>query len=379
MLRERSRRRPRTRPRPAGAARAGSAARRGRTQATALAPNQSRASALVASRAPAPQLRPSPASLAEEARAVFAEALALAHSVETVDAVYLALERLRAHRAALASSFETERTRLRGRAALVAGALRALDGASFGGPAPRGEPGTSERLIPLPGEDLSAAVVHALERQATDEARLREHAVEIERELFAVARARLTRRVELAPPSVQLVVRVLPGERQVLHLRRPPPDDAAPLLFALTGRIPSRASFLGDDSTDDVLLPPPLLYPDEGLAPGAVRPTLAELAQGLLDRPVVWPLKACLLHTLGPPPPQQPGDATQSSPDEATSAGSAAPAWVLWRARGAVLEAELPGPSGTSSILDRAEAELVVATLLAHARARRLRLELADD
>jgi hypothetical protein len=132
-------------------------------------------------------------------------------------------------------------------------------------------------------------------------------------------------------------------------------DDAVLLLYVLTGRIPSRYDFLFDDSTDDVTLPPPPLYPDEGVGFAETRPGAQALAQRLRDMGPVLPVKGYL------------------------------PVWVprgsgeelfLLRERGPVMEAELLDGDGFRSVLEREEAERLAGHLLRLKLEGRIELEL---
>jgi hypothetical protein len=145
------------------------------------------------------------------------------------------------------------------------------------------------------------------------------------------------------------MVRTLPGDRRILHLRRPSPDDAVLLLFAMTGRCPTRYGFLFDDSTDDVLLAPPALYAEEGVV--HVRPRPAELVAELEPRAAFWPVKGALLVV-------RPG------------------LTVRWLSRGAVLEAEVADGDAFRNLLSREEAEQITGVLLSLKLAGALGLEL---
>ncbi len=88
------------------------------------------------------------------------------------------------------------------------------------------------------------------------------------------------------------MVRVLPNDQRILHLRRPSPDTAVTLLFVTSGRVPTRYAGLFDDSTEEATLAPPVLYADEGVTD--VRPKAPQLRKLLEDRPMSWPIKGML-------------------------------------------------------------------------------------
>ena len=73
-------------------------------------------------------------------------------------------------------------------------------------------------------------------------------------------------------------VRTLANGRRIVHLGRPAHEEAPLMLFALSGRVPTRYGFLFDDSTDDPARSPPTLYADEGVKQGEVRPAAGALA-----------------------------------------------------------------------------------------------------
>jgi hypothetical protein len=163
--------------------------------------------------------------------------------------------------------------------------------------------------------------------------------------------ARVGRRATLVKPQLRLMVRSLPGGRRILHLARPSPDDAVVLLHIFCRRIPSRFGYLFDDSTDDPLLPAELFFAEEGVD-GDTRPAADAFLQHLQRLPTVWPIKAIvplLVDGL----------------------------LVLWRARGAVLEAELADGPSFRNLLTEHEAERIVGQLLGLKLEGQLGLELA--
>jgi hypothetical protein len=187
----------------------------------------------------------------------------------------------------------------------------------------------------------AALEARALEAEAALEQALNEVRAELRR--------RVSARAKVTPPRVELMVRTLPGDRRILHLRRPSPDDAVLLLFAMSGRCPTRYGFLFDDSTDDALLAPPSLYADDGVV--QARPKPSELVTALSPRTDFWPLKGALLLL-------RPG------------------LTMRWLCRGAVLEAEVADADAFRNLLTREEAEQLTGVLLSLKLAGALELEL---
>ena len=204
---------------------------------------------------------------------------------------------------------------------------------------------------------LDDFLVEAKQKLAAAHAQLDERARAAEQaftsELLKVRdelRERVVRQSASVHPVFKLAIRVLAGERRILHAHRLGADESVIALYALSGRIPSRYGFLFDDSTDDALLAPPTLYPDEGITD--VR---GPIASALSSRAEVWPVKGILPMTL---------------PD-----GS----WLRWISRGAVLEAEVQDGEGFRNMLSHEEAERVTGLLLSHKLAGRLELELVRE
>lgn len=162
--------------------------------------------------------------------------------------------------------------------------------------------------------------------------------------------ARVGRQARVINPRVRLSVRRLPGGRRILHLERPSPDDAVALLYVFCGRIPSRFDYLSDDSTGDLLRAPELFFPEEG-GDDDTRPAADALIERLQALPAVWPVKAILPLF-------------------------AERLLVLWRARGAVLEAELGDGPVFRNLLTEHEAERIIGQLKGLELEGRLRIEL---
>lgn len=269
---------------------------------------------------------------------------ALATRPETIEAAYEAWDQLREELASLRAAFHAERERLDQQGQLLLGAMETM------GPVQA----TGEALMTLNELDgLAAEAKRGLEAARTDlehrakaaEATLLEAIDHVVAEL----RARVARQAAHARPVVELMVRVLPQDKRILHVRRPSPDDAVTLVFATSGRVPTRYGALFDDSTDDALVAPPVLYRDEGVSD--LRPKPAQLEALLREREALWPIKSMvpLLLPMG---------------------------FVRLRERGAVMEAEIADGENFRNLLTRGEAEALTGALLAFKLEGRIELEL---
>ena len=289
------------------------------------------------------------ADLGPDAELLGAQALQRARSVETLEVAYDAWAELQdAHRTAR-KRWEEERKRLAEQGALLLGAVKAA-GASAN---------TSEAGLAKTNA-LDGFLVEAKAKLATTQNRLEERArsadAAFKAELDKVRQelcVRVARQADAVRPVFKLALRVLSGERRILHAHRLGADESVIALYALTARIPSRYDFLFVDSTDDALMAPPVLYADEGVTD--VRPLPSALAAMLMARAEVWPVKGVLPMQL---------------PD-----GS----WLRWISRGAVLEAEVQEGDGFRNLLTPDEAERVTGLLLSHKLAGRLELELVRE
>lgn len=271
------------------------------------------------------------------------EALAELSAVETVDQGYAALRTLEVAHAAERLAVSQERRRLEDEASFLVGAVAA-----------------AKALVPAaPGE--GALVASAEQKVAQAKAALAAHEAEMEAsfsEAFAKVTgelvARVDRRLKASRPVVTLRVRVLGGDRRILHLDRPAPDDAVALSRLLSGSIPLRLDALFDDSTDDVRLEPSQLYPRPGVVD--LRPGASALG-AVVDLPgETTPMKGQLAFWLP--------DAGQGR------------ALVRLKSRGPVLEVELADGETFRSVLTRAEAERVAGVLLSKKLEGALELEL---
>ncbi len=289
-----------------------------------------------------------PAELGPDAHLLGAQALARARSMETLEVAYEAWAELQEAHGLARRRWAEERARLTEQGTLLLGAVKAA-----------GSPGSTEEGLSKAGA-LEVFLAEAKGKLAAAQQQLEERARAAEQafleELAKVKEAlhsRIARQSAAVRPVFKLMIRVLPGERRILHAHRLGPDESVIAIFALTGRIPSRYGFLFDDSTDDALAAPPMLYPDEGVR--ELRPTAEVLARTLEERRDVWPVKGMLPLTL---------------PD-----GS----WLRWITRGAVLEAEVQDGEGFRNLLTQQEAERVTGLLLSHKLAGKLELELVRE
>ncbi|MDQ3264655.1 MAG: hypothetical protein M3Y59_13475, partial [Myxococcota bacterium] len=178
-------------------------------------------------------------------------------------------------------------------------------------------------------------------------------------ELRQTVVARLERTLARIRPALRMVPRRLGGDQRILHLDRLSDDAAILLLFVLCGKIPSRYGFLLDDSTDQLLLPPAPLYPDEGVTPEQTRPDAAGLRAVVEGASPVVPIKG-FVPVLVP-------------------RGEAPPAFYRLLQRGAVMEVELEDGAGFRNVLTREESERIAGYLLACKLGGRLELELASE
>lgn len=276
--------------------------------------------------------------------------------METLEALYQAWTELKVEHAAALAHLAQERERLDQQGAFVVGAVRAASGEH----AP--DPGT-EALVKqgLAGfareaEAQLAAAREALERQAAEDAAGFERAFQTLREqITACARRYLDR----TRPQLTLLLRRVGSERSILHVAKVTEDEAVLLLYLLSGKIPSRYGFLFDDSTEDVALPPPPLYAEEGVAPEQTRPD----GRGLLER--------------------------VRAPGEVLPAKGFVPALVLrpdggedffrLLQRGPVMEVEVLDGAAFRNVLTREESERLAGHLLRMKLERKLELEIRPE
>lgn len=276
-------------------------------------------------------------------------ALARIRSLETLEAAYEAWAELQqAHREARRRWAE-ERQRLVEQGRLLLGAVKAAGASANPSETSLANTSALDGFL-LEAKEKLAAAQRELEARAQSAEEAFGRALNTLREEL---RSRVVRQAATHRPVFKLALRVLAGERRILHARRLGADESVIALFALTGRIPTRYEFLFDDSTDDALAAPPVLYADEGMT--ELRPTASALAEALAGRPEVWPVKGMLPMIL---------------PDGT---------WLRWISRGAVLEAEVLEGEGFRNVLTHDEAERITGLLLSHKLAGRLELELVRE
>lgn len=278
------------------------------------------------------------------------QALERARSVETLEMAYAAWMELKEAHAAAQRRWREERGRLSEQGQLLLGAVKGVE-LDRGRSAGEAELSTGDALggFRLEAEAKLAAALQQLEGRSRVEQQLFISELgKLQRELLQ----RVARQAAAVPPRFRLVLQVLSGQKRVLQAQRLGPDESVIALYVLTGRIPSRYGFLFDDSTDDAQALPPMLYADEGLGVGELRPSLFELGSSLSSRAEVWPVKGMLPVVL-------PG-------------GS----WARWISRGAVMEAEVQDGEGFRNLLTEGEAERMTGLLLSHKLAGRVEMEL---
>jgi hypothetical protein len=218
-------------------------------------------------------------------------ALARMRGMETLEAAYEAWLELKLEHGAARLRFQQEQERLTQQGAFLVGAVRAA------GEEASGSPGLVKAgASPLDGflreaEEKVGRAREALARQEeATEAAFREALAEVR----ATIQDRVRRYLEGTRPKLELVLHRVGATRTILHARRVAEDDAVLLCYLLTGRIPTRYGFLFDDSTEDVSLPPPPLYAEEGVAQAEVRPDAKQLEARLREPGEVLPLKGFL-------------------------------------------------------------------------------------
>ncbi|MDC0715159.1 hypothetical protein POL68_42315 [Stigmatella sp. ncwal1] len=280
------------------------------------------------------------------------DVLVRVRGVETLESAYEAWLELKAEHGATRARFQEERERLEQQGSFLVGAVRAA------GLEP--DAGAASALAPVGGEGflgeaqarLSERRAH-LERQEADAERRYQASFS---EIRATLVDRIQRFLEATRPRLQLLLRKVDAQRTILHVARVGGDEAVLLCYLLAGRIPSRYGFLFDDSTEDVSLPPPALYADEGVPPEGVRPGAAQLEERLRAPGEVVPLKG-FLPVFVPRP------------------GGGETFFRLLQ-RGPVMEVEVAEGAAFRSLLAREEAERFAGHLLRLKLAGKIDLEL---
>jgi hypothetical protein len=273
-------------------------------------------------------------------------ALARMRGMETLEAAYEAWLELKLEHGAARLRFQEEHERLNQQGSFLVGAVRAAGEEASDSPA----------LVKAGASPLEGFLREAEEKveRAREALRRQEEASEAAfgealAEVRTTIQDRVRRYLEGTRPTLELALHRVGATRTILHAQRVTEDDAVLLCFLLTGRIPSRYGFLFDDSTEDVTLPPPPLYAEEGVAPGEVRPDAAALEARLRAQAEVLPLKG-FLPVFVPRP------------------GGGEDFFRLLQ-RGPVMEAEVAEGGAFRNILAREEAERFAGHLL------RLKLE----
>ena len=266
------------------------------------------------------------------------KAFAQARSVETLEALYLAWTELSTSWSTAKKRWADEEQRLVTQGELLLGAMRAASSA-----APSGDVNAmaleAEKKLAEVRSQFAAQIAQANVTFARELERMRSELID-----------HVRRRALVSRPVFKLAVRLVGGERRILHLSRLSDDDAIVALFSLTGRVPSRYGYLADDSLDDVGVSSAPLYADDGIVD--LRP--ADLGATLSQRPQLWPVKGLLPMQLGA-------------------------RWLRWVARGAVLEAEFEEQGAWRNVLTKEEAEQLTGVLLTHKLAGRIELELVRE
>ena len=289
------------------------------------------------------------AELGPDPEVLGAQALLRARSVETLEVAYGAWAELQdAHRAAR-RRWEEERKRLSEQGRLLLGAVKAAGVAPSPGETGLARVNALDAFLKDAKEKLAAAQLQLEDRARSTEQAFVNELKRVREELMA----RIARQAATVRPVFKLMIRVLAGERRILHAHRLGEDESVIALFALSGRIPSRYGFLFDDSTEDAMATPPVLYADEGVT--ELRPRASALSATLSGLNEVWPVKGTLPMAL---------------PDGT---------WLRWISRGAVLEAEVQDGDGFRNVLTHTEAERITGLLLSHKLAGKLELELVRE
>ncbi len=241
----------------------------------------------------APREPPRPDTSAE---AVTRGVLARVRGVETLESAYDAWLELRLAHGAARLRFGEERERLEQQGSFLVGAVRAAgqERAASAAPAPEAALVSAEAsmrdFLRQAEEKLSRAREALAREEAESEARYQAAFAEIRSTL----QDRVGRHLGAAPVRLRLLLRKVGATRAILHVERVSGDTPVLLLHLFTGRIPSRHGFLFDDSTEDVSLPPAPLYPEEGVAPGEVRPEAPDLISRVRAPGEVLPVKGFL-------------------------------------------------------------------------------------
>ena len=291
-------------------------------------------------------------------RASAANALARVRRIETISGAYDAWIELRLEHSGALLRLSEERKQLEQQGEFLVGAVRAARDL-------KQQPSVPEALaLARTTDGLDAFVVDAAARLEAAKASLEERshaAAEAFGHAFAKLRAevkgRIQRTLHHVRPQLKLMIRPISPEKRILHLARLTPEEAVLLAWVLLERLPSRYDYLFDDSTDDVHLPPPTLFAEEGISKQNIRPTVAQLQALLVEPGEVVPIKGVLPFFV----PQT----------------DAPPQLARLVQRGPVMEAELADDQGFRNVLSRDEAERIAGYFLRLKLENRLEIELS--
>ncbi|MFZ5472003.1 MAG: hypothetical protein ACOZIN_21450 [Myxococcota bacterium] len=221
-------------------------------------------------------------------------ALTRVRTIETLEDAYRAWAELRLQHAASLVRISEERRQLHEQGNFLMGAARAASGEFSGASAPGetalAESGALERYLADAESRLSAAR-RELDARADGEA---EGYAAAFAQIRSTLRERIERFLTTVRPKLHLFLRPAGPGRKILHLARVSGDAPVLLLYLFGRRIPSRYDFLFDDSTDEVGLPPPPLYAEEGVESADIRPTAAALRARVEAQGEVLPAKGFL-------------------------------------------------------------------------------------
>lgn len=282
------------------------------------------------------------------------ERLAMSQGIE---AGYEVWQELREHHRAALARLADERRKLEHQGEFVLGAVRAVrdGGAQPGSEALTVTGGGLDAFLSDASQQLEAA---KRELEAAAQASNEKWQTSFEQVRQDVL-GRVTRTLKLAPPKLRLRLRALSADQRILHVDRPGPDESVLLCLLFTGKLPSRYGYLFDDSTDDLRTAPPQLYPDEGVAPDAVRPDPDALTALLKGPHPVLPVKGLLPFEV------------------VTLSGVSLTARLV--ERGPVMEAEVADLLAFRNVLTRDEAERIAGYLLKLKLEGKLQLELLAE
>ncbi len=282
-------------------------------------------------------------------------ALARVRSIETLEDAYDAWLELKLEHAERRTRYADEWKKLDEQGAFLVGAVRAASAGVTGRPA---EPDALavrdddlRRFLDEAEQKLKAAHDALKARQEHEESAFADAFRQIREEI----RARVERYLTAVRPKLELWLLPAGAGRKLLHITRVSGDESVLLLYLWTKKIPSRYGFLFDDSTDDVALPPPPFYADEGVAPAEVRPSPRALAERVRQAGEVLPVKGFLPVSVPTP---------------------SGEAFYRLLERGPVMELEILDGDAFRNLLTAAEAEQFAGHLLRLKLEGRLELEL---